>query len=42
MTQERLNNVALLHCHRDYDINIENIANEFISRSAVRQNTFAV
>jgi len=40
MTQNRLNDIALLHVHRNEDIDIEQIANSFINSSKIRQNTF--
>ena len=44
MLQVRLNSVALLHCHRHYleQVDVDSIADEFISRSAAHRNTFAV
>ena len=42
MGQERLNNIAIVNVHNDININIDDIAEEFIKRSAVRQNTFAL
>jgi hypothetical protein len=44
MTQTRLNDTAILNCHRSYleSIDVEEIMNNFISNSTVRQNTFAV
>ena len=44
MGQARLNHLALLNCHRDIaqDLDLEVIANDFISRTAVRRNTFLV
>ena len=43
MTQTRLNSAAVLHVHRDMSeaLNLSDIADEFITRAAVRQNTFA-
>jgi len=43
MSQVRLNSTALLHCHRDYaeQVDVDSIADKFISRCAVRRNTFA-
>ena len=43
MSQVRLNSTALLHCHRDYaeQVDVNSIADEFISRCALRHNTFA-
>lgn len=40
MTQNRLNDIALLHVHRNEDIDIEQIANSFINSTKLRQNTF--
>ena len=42
MDQERLKNIAILNVNNDITININDIAEEFIKRSAVRQNTFAL
>jgi hypothetical protein len=43
MTQLRLNNIALLRYNRDYlsKTDFDVIKDEFISRSTIRQNTFA-
>lgn len=40
MTQARLNNVAILHGHKQETINIDDITNKFIKAMKVRQNTF--
>jgi hypothetical protein len=40
MTQNRLNDIALLHVHHNEDIDIEQIANSFINSTKIRQNTF--
>ena len=44
MTLKRLNNMAVLHVHLDYiqDLSVESLMDEFINRTAVRQNMFAV
>jgi hypothetical protein len=44
MIQMRLNHIALVNCHRDYasQIDIDKLINEFIQRSTVRSNTFAL
>ena len=44
MTQERLNHLAILSCHSDLveTIDIEVLVDEFISRNAIRMNTFAL
>jgi hypothetical protein len=44
MTQTRLNSISILNVHQDYttNINIDTVMNEFISKSTVRQNTFAI
>ena len=44
MSQTRLNNIAVLNCHRSYveAVDIDNILDEFISKCTVRQNTFAM
>jgi len=44
MSQTRLNNIAVLNCHRTYldRVVIDSILDEFITRCSVRQNTFAV
>lgn len=39
MTQNRLNDIALLHVHRNEDVDIEKVANTFINKAKVRQNT---
>ena len=44
MSQERLNHCAIMHIHRDIvteAVDIESIANDFISRSSLRMNTFS-
>jgi hypothetical protein len=42
MTQERLNHLAVLHVHKHLseELSIDNIADDFIARCAVRRNTF--
>lgn len=40
ITQARLNDVAILHVHKQETINIDDIANKFIKATKVRQNTF--
>ena len=42
MTQKRLNNVMLLHAHkqRTDDLNLREIATEFIGRNSRRRNYF--
>ena len=43
MSLERLNHCAIMHIHREIvakTVDIESIANDFISRSCVRLNTF--
>ncbi|KAF0773673.1 Uncharacterized protein FWK35_00000090, partial [Aphis craccivora] len=40
MTQNRLNDIAILHVHRNEDVDIEKVANTFINKAKVRQNTF--
>jgi len=42
MTQNRLNDIALLHVHRNEDVDIEKVANTFINKAKVRQNTFSL
>lgn len=44
MNQDRLNHVALLNVHCDLarELNVDEIVNEFISKTAVRRNTFQV
>lgn len=44
MTSTRLNNIAVLNCHRSYleAVDIDQILNEFISKNTVRLNTFAM
>lgn len=44
MTSTRLNNIAVLNCHRSYleAVEIDQILNEFISKNTVRLNTFAM
>uniref|UniRef100_A0A147BCI9 Putative tick transposon n=1 Tax=Ixodes ricinus TaxID=34613 RepID=A0A147BCI9_IXORI len=43
MGQTRLNHLALLHTHKELSrkINLNDVADEFISRSSVRMNTFS-
>jgi len=42
MSQERLNHVAILHSHKNMcqELDLNDIADEFIHRTAVRRNTF--
>lgn len=42
MTQERLNDLSILHIHKDMTMNIDinEIANQFIKKTEVRRNTF--
>uniref|UniRef100_A0A2S2PFM3 Zinc finger MYM-type protein 1 n=1 Tax=Schizaphis graminum TaxID=13262 RepID=A0A2S2PFM3_SCHGA len=42
MTQNRLNDIAILHVHRNEEVDIEKVANTFINKAKVRQNTFAL
>ena len=44
MRSTRLNNIAVLNCHRSYleAVDIDQILNEFISKNTVRLNTFAL
>lgn len=44
MTQQRLNNYMVVHVNREIadDLELENIADIFINRAVVRQNTFAL
>jgi hypothetical protein len=44
MSQERLNHVAILNYHKDIiaNVNINEFADEFISRASVRRNMFAM
>ncbi|XP_022171754.1 uncharacterized protein LOC111034727 [Myzus persicae] len=42
MSQTRLNDIAILHLHRDEEINVETVANQFIDISKVRKNTFSL
>jgi hypothetical protein len=44
MSQERLNHVAILNYHKDIvaNVNINELADEFISRVSVRRNMFAM
>lgn len=44
MSQERLNNVAILNYHKDIiaNVNINELAEEFISRASERRNMFAM
>ena len=40
VTQKRLNNIAVLHCHREKPVNLEEICNNFIAKNEIRRNTF--
>jgi len=42
VTQKRLNHTAILHCHREQCVNLEDICNSFIVKNELRQSTFAV
>jgi hypothetical protein len=44
MTQQRLNTAAVMHVNRDItdSLNLEDVADDFIKRSPVRQNTFSM
>jgi hypothetical protein len=42
MGQIRLNDISILHVHRDEEINLEIVANQFINNSKVRKNTFSL
>ncbi len=39
-TQQRLNHIAVLHCHRDQHVDLEEICNNFICKNEIRRNTF--
>ena len=40
MTQERLNNLIVLHIHRDREINLMEAVSEFVSRNSERVKVF--
>ena len=42
MSQERLNHLAILNCHRDiaYTLDLDHLIDEFIMRASIRMNTF--
>jgi hypothetical protein len=40
--QTRLNDIAVLHVHKEEQINIDDVANKFINKTKVRKNTFAI
>ncbi|CAI6358970.1 unnamed protein product [Macrosiphum euphorbiae] len=42
MSQTRLNGISILHVHRDEEINVETVANQFINISKMRKNTFSL
>lgn len=42
MSQNRLNDMAILHVHRNENVDIEIVANSFINKKKIRQNTFAL
>jgi len=42
MSQNRLNDMAILHVHRNENVDIEIVANSFINKTKIRQNTFAL
>lgn len=39
-SQKRLNDVAILHIHRNEFVDIDHVANSFINKTKVHQNTF--
>jgi hypothetical protein len=41
VTQKRLNHIAILHCHREQPIDLEEICNNFILKNEMRQTSFA-
>ena len=44
MTQARLNHIAILNCLKDFlkQINVDDVADDFIVRNRIRRNTFAL
>jgi len=42
VSQTQLNDISILHVHRDEEINLETVANQFINNSKVRKNTFSI
>lgn len=40
LSQKRLNNIAVLHCHREQTVNLEEICNSFIEKNEIRRSTF--
>lgn len=42
MSQNRLNDMAILHEQRNENVDIEIVANSFINKTKIRQNTFAL
>lgn len=42
MSQNRLNDMAILYVHRNENVDIEIVANSFINKTKIRQNIFAL
>lgn len=40
LTQKRLNNLAVLHCHREQTVDLEEVCNNFIAKNEIRRSTF--
>lgn len=40
VSQQRLNHIAVLHCHREQQTNLEEICNNFIVRNEIRRSAF--
>jgi len=41
VSQQRLNHLALLHCHRDQTLDCAEICNSFIAKNKIRQQTIS-
>jgi len=42
MGQSRLHDISMIHIHKDEDIDLSIVANQFINKTKVRQNTFSL
>jgi len=42
MGQSRLYDISMIHIHKDEDVDLSIIANQFINKPKVRQNTFSL
>lgn len=42
MFRERLNDTSILHIHRDEEVDLSIVANNYINSTKIRQNTFSL